>query len=134
MIYLGIDYGTKQTGFAYSESGLLAQPLNTVATSTVTSFISEFLKTNTVSTIVIGLPEGKMHAIVKAFGQNLKDTHAIPVVFWDETLTTRLAGKILIKTGGSRKKRKTKEHTGAAGLILQSFLDEQHTQSQNHSS
>jgi putative Holliday junction resolvase len=55
----------------------------------------------------------------------LESTFSIPVIKWDETLTTKEAEGILIQANMRREKRKTVIDKLAATLILQGYLDSQ---------
>lgn len=79
--------------------------------------------------IVIGLPknlngtEGIMAQKIREFGGKLEEKAGLPVVFWDERLSTVAAERVLLEADLSRKKRKQKIDQVAAVLILQNYLD-----------
>ena len=127
MAYLGIDFGMRHVGFAYCENGISAQPLTTISRIAANSFIAKFCVQHSVKTIVIGMPDGAMSSAVVRFGNKLRDTRGLPVIFWDETLSSKEAQKILIANGVSRKRRQEKEHSVAATLLLQSYIDTHHS-------
>lgn len=82
-----------------------------------------------VDTIVLGLPlylngkESPMSEAVRKFAEQLKLALALPVVLWDERLTSAQADRALRDAEIKRKKRAQLEDTLAAALILQSYLD-----------
>ncbi len=119
--FIGIDFGMRYVGVAYSQNGISASALTTVSRGELISFLTTFCKENPVTTIVIGLPDRE--SAVRRFGGKLRDTLGISVVFWDETLSSQSAQETLIASGTSRKRRQEKEHSVAAALILQSYLD-----------
>ncbi len=87
------------------------------------------LKEYKVDAIVMGLPlllngkEGPMTAEVKQFSQYLAKVLGIPVILWDERLTSAQVERSLRDSGVNRKKRAEQVDTLAASLILQSYLD-----------
>ncbi len=119
--FLGVDFGMRHVGIAYSENGIAAAAIATVSRGEVISFLTKFCKENPVTTIVIGLPDRE--TAVRRFGKKLQDILGIAVVFWDETLSSRSAQKTLIASGVARRSRREKEHAVAAALILQSYID-----------
>ncbi len=80
--------------------------------------------------IVVGLPKnmdgtlGKQAEKVLKWMEALKDKIQIPVVTWDERLSTVGASKVLLEADLSRKKRKRVIDKVAAVLILQGYLDQ----------
>lgn len=120
---VGIDFGLRHVGVAYSENGIVASTITTVAHRETVSFLTTFCKTHPVTSIIIGFPEGRLENATRRFGAKLRNTLGVPVVFWDETLSSQEAQKTLIANGASRKRRQEKEHAVAAALILQSYID-----------
>lgn len=122
---LGIDFGLKKIGVAIAESEL-AEPLLVIENkqSIARKFLNICQEYN-IEKIVIGLPEGEIVASIRRFGENLaKKTHR-PVVYQDETLTTKETIAKMIEVGRGRKYRREKEDAFAAALILQKYLDRQ---------
>ena len=112
MNILGLDYGEKHVGVAYSE-GMLAEPLTTLNNQTAIVQIIKLINKLQISKLIIGnCPE--------EFLQNLKNLK-IEVVQVDETLSSYDARQSLLHT--TQTKRREKEHAVAAALILQSWLD-----------
>lgn len=123
MRVLGIDYGLKKIGLAFSEAGL-AEPLLVISNKlSVISKIGGICKKHRVEKIIIGLPEGRITADVKQFGDKLFSFTKLPVVFQDETLTSKEAIAKMIEAGKGRKKRKEIQDAIAAAIILQSYLN-----------
>lgn len=123
MVFLGIDFGEKNIGLAIA-SGPLAEPLqNLKNTAEIFKQIRQICKRIGVDKIVIGISEGKMAQKTENFAKKLQTNLQIPVVFQDETLTTKLTTQKLKAAGAKRKKRRGPEHAFAASLILQDYLD-----------
>lgn len=91
--------------------------------------IEEIAKEYEVSTIVLGLPknmnntEGERAEKTKEFGAMLERRMELPVVYWDERLTTVAAEQVLMESGVRRENRKAVIDKVAACLILQGYLD-----------
>lgn len=130
---LCIDYGQKRVGLALSdELGITAQPLGKIEAASDEERITELAKVvqeHDVIEVVVGLPvtlKGDVsHAgsHVRAFARDLNRHLCLPVVTWDERLSTKQGERILIESGMSRKKRKGVVDSVAAAIILQSYLD-----------
>jgi putative Holliday junction resolvase len=122
---LGVDHGTKRIGLAISdETGTVAQPLG-YATS-----LADVLKVQA-DQIVVGIPrrldgtESEQTRRALRFIEQLKAATKLPVIGWDERLTTAQARRALIEGNVRREKRKQKVDQLAAQLMLQSYLDAQ---------
>jgi putative holliday junction resolvase len=125
MKVLGIDYGRRKIGLALSE-GLFAEPLKILRYQNVSMLVGEIEKIVfelKIEKIVMGISEGKMAEETKEFAKKLQGEIKIPVVFQDETLSTREAQTLSIEAGIKRKKRKLMEDAYSATLILQNYLD-----------
>jgi len=125
MKYLGIDYGRKKIGLAVSD-GVIAEPLRILRYEDIRilreklgKIISEF----GIQKIVIGISEGEMGRESKEFGRVLEENMKTPVIYQDESLSTRTAQELSIGAGIKRKKRKEMEDAYSAAIILQSYLD-----------
>ena len=130
---MGLDVGTKRIGIAISdELGWTAQGIKTLHRRDSKSDLREIHNIAgqyAVEKIVVGLPRnmngslGPQAKMVLGFVEDLRGVLGIPILTWDERLSTVEATKILIKGDLSRKKRKQKVDMTAAVLILQSYLD-----------
>jgi|SRR3989338_7686080 len=136
---LALDHGEKRIGIAVSDLlGFTAQGVATLEyKSQEEAFrrIFEFLKEYEAKQILIGLPldgegeEGKQAKKVRRFGEDLQkylvqQKMEIPMVWWDESLTTQEAEEILIGEADlSRKKRKKVIDKMAATLLLKSYME-----------
>lgn len=123
---LGIDYGRVFVGLSIS-SGTQAEGLMTVHRGEAVSRIGIICNHEQIDRIVIGIPEGKMKVEVEQFGKELREKLEKPIVYFDETLTSKHAQEVLHLVGMTRKKKQLREHVVAATLILQSYLDDQKT-------
>ena len=133
MKILGIDYGEKRIGLALSDiSNMVARSLKVLNRETNRNWLGE-IKTivdeNEIKQIVIGLPKnmngsiGKKGEEVLAFVKVLEKRVKVPIVTWDERLTTVAAEKVLRQAELSRKKRKGILDKLSACIILQNYLD-----------
>ncbi len=133
MRILGVDYGEKRIGLAVSDPlGFTAQGLETILNAGRTKFLETLKKTcedNSIGEIVIGLPinmNGSMGPKAKEILELVPHMEAalnIPVKTWDERLSSRQAGRLMIEQGLSRQKQKETSDRLAATLILQSYLE-----------
>ena len=137
MRYLGIDLGSKTIGLAISD------PTLTIASSFKTIFfenedyentiddIKLIVKENDIGKIVLGLPKnmnntlGERALITTNYKKLLEDNIDVPVVMYDERLTSVISNSILIEADMSRKKRKKKVDSIAAQVILQDYLNKE---------
>lgn len=136
MRILGLDYGSKTVGVAVcDELGITAQPLETITRREENKLrqtlarICELCREYEVSALVLGLPkmmnntEGERVLRVKEFQSALERRTGLPVVLWDERLTTVASERVLIEQGVRREERKKYIDQIAATLILQGYLD-----------
>jgi putative holliday junction resolvase len=132
---LALDHGTKRIGVALSdELGWTAQPLETIERRTLDrdiAHIQDLVRIHEVGQVLLGLPlrlngeEGPAVQAVHQFLERLADALPVPVVTWDERMTTKAAEDLLIAADMSRKKRKGVVDRVAAAILLQSFLEAQ---------
>ena len=136
MRILGLDFGSRTVGVAVSDGLLLtAQGVETIERKDENKLrktcarVEELVKEYEVSTIVLGLPknmnntEGERVEKTKEFGAMLERRTGLPIVYWDERLTSVAAEQILMESGVRRENRKAVIDKVAAGLILQGYLD-----------
>ena len=135
MRILGIDYGSKRLGLSLSDQdAILASPLPVHVRTTPTDdlkFLEALAREKGVGEIVLGLPlnmngsQGEMAQAVQGFAGELQRECNVPIVLFDERLTTSEAERVLVQADVSRKKRKSLRDGLAAVLILQGYLDSQ---------
>ena len=129
---LAIDYGTTRIGVAISDpTGIIASPLCVVDVSEGRELdeLAEIISREAVEKVVVGLPrrlagdEGPAAQRVREFVAELSERIAVPVVTWDERLTTAQAERAMIAGGTRREQRRSRIDKVAAALMLQSYLD-----------
>jgi len=130
---LGLDVGTKTIGLALSDvTRSVATPFDTIRRSKFTAdakTIREVVEKNQVGALVIGLPlnldgsEGPRAQSTRAFARNLGPHVEVPMVFWDERLSTAAVERHLIEADASRKRRAEVVDRMAAAYILQGALE-----------
>lgn len=136
MRVLGLDYGSKTVGVAVSDPlGLTAQRVETIWRKQENKLrrtlarIEELVKEYQAERIVIGLPRNMNYTIGERaeksleFGEMVEKRTGLPVIMWDERLTTREAERALMEAGVRRENRKDYLDSVAAVLILQGYLD-----------
>lgn len=124
MKILGIDWGLKRVGLAFSEGGIAA-PLKSVVIRGLEDGVYKILaaiKENNIDLVVVGRPGGEMGAMVEKMVQKMK-MFSVQVIEVDETLSTRDA-QVMMRNLGIRQKARRDDNSMAAAIILQRFLDE----------
>jgi putative Holliday junction resolvase len=129
---LAIDHGSKRFGFALSdELGWTAQPLETFHRRNPDadiSHIQDLVREHEVGQVLVGMPFrldgeiGPAAKVVQAFVQALEPALSVPVITWDERMTTCAAEDLLIAADVGRRKRKGIVDRIAAAILLQSYL------------
>jgi len=130
---LGIDPGTKTFGLAVSDTTrLIASPVDTIRRKKFTpdaAKIFALYDERQCSAIIIGHPinmdgsEGPRSQSVKDFCVNLMGLRDIPVLLWDERMSTAAVTRTLLEADTSRAKRADVVDKLAATYILQGVLD-----------
>lgn len=120
---LAVDFGERRIGLALAE-GNLAEPLLILEVKNREEALAEILKIcrrEKVTKILLGLP-GSGAKKVQNFGEKLREKTGLPLVFWDETLTSQQALGKMIEAGRRQKGRRHLDDVVAA-MILQEYLD-----------
>ena len=133
---LGLDFGSKTVGVAVSDPLFLtAQGVEIIRREKESKLrntfarIKELIDQYEVTSIVLGYPknlngtEGDRCEKTNAFKEELEQKFSIPVILWDERLTTVSADNIMMESGIRRENRKEYVDEIAAMLILQGYLD-----------
>lgn len=131
---LGLDLGQKRIGVAVSDrDGALAMPIEVVARTgdrrqehlALASLVEEW----EAEIVVVGLPyqlDGTIGTQARRYAseaQTLGDTLSVPVVLYDERLTTVTAERALMEQNLNSQERRTIVDKVAASVLLQSWLD-----------
>lgn len=137
MRYLGIDLGSKTVGLAMSDTTLtIASTYKTIYfkdedyRSTINE-IKDIIKEYNITKIILGLPKnmnntlGERAEITLKYKELLEKSTGLPVIMFDERLTSVISNSILIEADMSRKKRKKKVDSIAAQIILQDYLNKE---------
>ena len=133
MRILAIDYGLKRTGIAVTDPlQIISQPLTTVDTKQIIAYLSNYIATNQVETIVIGYPKKLDNSdaliiedIDKLINNLCKNFPNISIIKWDERFTSKLAVEKMIEGGYKKKERQNKKNIDkiAAAIILEDYLN-----------
>lgn len=129
----GLDLGTVTIGVAVSDvDRRVASPLLTIRRRKFGEDAAALLALTAERGIVglaLGLPrnmdgsEGPRAQSTRAFARNLRPLTPLPIVFWDERLSTVAAERVLLEADASRRRRAEVIDHVAAGFILQGLLD-----------
>lgn len=130
---LGLDLGTKTIGLALSDIGRsIASPLLVIRRTKFQADMAELrqaIAAHGPVGLVLGLPvnmdgsEGPRAQATRGFARNMANTVALPLLFWDERLSTAAVTRTLIEADASRKRRGEVVDKVAAAYILQGALD-----------
>jgi len=130
---LGLDVGTKTVGMALSDPTLtIATPLDTIRRSRFRDDVQRLraaIDEHGVGGIVVGLPlaldgsDSPRTQGVRQFAKNLAAQTDLPIVFWDERLSTAAVERGMIEGDLSRRRRAQLIDKAAAAYILQGLLD-----------
>ena len=130
---IGIDVGTKTLGLALSDvTRTIASPLETILRKKFAIDAARLLHLageHRIGGFVVGLPanldasEGPRAQSTRAFARNLARLTPLPILLWDERLSTVEAERVLIAADASRKRRAEVIDKVAATIILQTALD-----------
>ena len=141
MRIMGLDFGSRAVGVAVSDSLLItAQGLEIIRRKEENKLrqtlarLEELIEEYEVEEIVLGLPknmnatEGVRAELTREFQDKLERRTGLPVILWDERLTTVAADKTMMESGVRRENRREHVDKIAAALILQGYLDSRRQQ------
>jgi len=130
---IGLDLGEKTIGVAVSDDLMItAQPVETLRRTNMAKDLDELealVRRLRITEVVVGLPinmngtKGAMARKAETFSHRLEKRLKIPILLWDERLSSAGAERSLLEAGLSRRKRRAVVDRVAAALILQSYLD-----------
>src|SRR5690606_20636669 len=132
--FVGLAVGDRTTGGAASDELGWAHPVRTLRRQHLVAGLDERAEGGDergAKRLVVGLPlnmddtEGPRAEKTRRFAERLAERFPLPVVLWDERLTTWEAERILREAKARRQKRKDWVDAIAAQLLLQSYIDEE---------
>lgn len=133
---LALDVGKKRIGLAISDAlGISAQGLPTFQRTRIRDdlrLLAELAREREVALILVGRPlhmsgnESRQSTYTTEFADRLKQATGIPIVYWDERLTSVQAARVLREGNASIKQRKAAIDKLSAVLLLESYLDARH--------
>ena len=129
---LCFDYGLKRIGVAVTdELKIISSPHDTIPTSKILTFISEYISQNSVEKFIVGLPFDLKGNKTDATNHTLGFIKLLKVKFpnieldtYDERYTSKIAKDSIISMGKNKKFRQDKSNVDkiSASIILQSYL------------
>ena len=132
---LAFDFGDRRIGIAVSDPmGMAARPLMTLTRTTWPNDLERIhaiIREHEVRRILVGMPldmdgrRGVRARVTESFIERIKGATGLPVIPWDERLTTVQAQRILISGDVRRERRRQVIDQVAAVILLQAYLDSQ---------
>jgi putative Holliday junction resolvase len=132
---LALDVGDRRVGVAVSDpSGRLARPLTIIVRRSKRedfAKIARLVEEQSASGLVVGYPlnmddtVGPQARRVQRYADALRQALSLPVILWDERLSSEEAADRLRAAAGSRRRRRMYLDDAAAAVILQEYLDAQ---------
>ncbi|NTV73228.1 MAG: Holliday junction resolvase RuvX [Holophaga sp.] len=132
MRWMGLDHGTKNIGIAFTDDlEILASPFEVWPNQGEASLarLARLAKEEGVQALLVGLPlhkdgaESATAPLARAFGEALRDRTGLPLVFWDERLTSVEADRLLAARGVKARDRKARLDAAAAAVMLADLLE-----------
>jgi putative holliday junction resolvase len=133
---LALDVGKKRIGLAVSDAlGISAQGLPTFQRTRIREDLRQLaavIRDREISLLLVGHPlhmsgtESRQAVYTREFAERLRNETGVPVVYWDERLTTVEAERVLREAHATLEQRKKAVDRLAAVLLLESYLDRQH--------
>jgi putative Holliday junction resolvase len=130
---IAIDWGKKRVGIAVTDpEQIIANPLTTVPTKDIISFLTKYLQEEEVEGIIVGMPrdlfnnESHSTAGVNQFVNEVRNKFkSYPIHLHDERFTSKLALDAMIRSGSKKSDRRKKENIDklSATIILQSYME-----------
>lgn len=131
-VLIALDIGSKTIGTAFCDAGwTFASPAELIRRSKFAkdkAALRSLVATRDTMGIVIGLPinmdgsESPRSQSSRAFARNVEDL-GLPILLWDERLSTVAAERAMIEADLSRAKRAERIDSAAAAYILQGAID-----------
>ncbi|MBP1628329.1 MAG: ruvX [Holophagaceae bacterium] len=133
MRWMALDHGTKKIGIAFSdELEILASPFEVWPQQDDLTLqkLARLARAEGVQALLVGLPrhkdgnESETAPLARAFGEAIRDLTGLPLVFWDERLTSVEAERLLAQRGVKPKDRKAKLDAAAAAVMLHDLIED----------
>lgn len=129
---MAIDYGRKRCGIAVTDTlRIVANGLTTVPTHTLIDFVKNYIKTEPVDKILVGLPttlrgeaSESMKYITPGINRMRKELPEMLIEFWDERFTSALAHRSMLEGGMKKMARRDKAVVDkiSATILLNDYL------------
>lgn len=130
---LALDVGKKRIGLAVTdELGITAQGIETLQRRRIREDLfrlREISQQWNVRLLLVGRPlhmsgdESRQGEYTREFAERVSEHLSVPVVFWDERLTSREAERLMREAGASLEQRKKAVDRMSAVLLLESYLE-----------
>lgn len=132
---MAIDFGRKRCGIAVTDAlRIVANPLDTIDTPQLITFVKQYIARENVDGIVVGKPKNlngedsdSMRYLTPVINKLRKEVAPLPVTFFDERFTSVLAHRAMIDGGMHKMARRDKAVVDriSASIILNDFLNSQ---------
>lgn len=129
---IAIDFGRKRCGIAATDPlQLIANPIETIATAQLSSYIKAYIAANDVDAVIVGQPKQmdgtpseSTRYLTPAINRLRKDIAPTPIIFYDERFTSVLAHRAMIDGGMSKMARRDKAVVDkiSAAIILNDYI------------
>lgn len=129
---IAIDFGRKRCGIAATDPlQLIANPIETIATAQLSSYIKAYIAANDVDAVIVGQPKQmdgtpseSTRYLTPAINRLRKDIAPTPIIFYDERFTSVLAHRAMIDGGMSKMARRDKAVIDkiSAAIILNDYI------------
>lgn len=133
MLVMGLDVGRRRIGVAVSDpTGFLARGVQVLQRASLEEDLAQLcalIDSLAVERVVVGHPislsgqAGPQALEAEQFADSLREIVPVPVLLWDERLSTLEADRRMQEAGRKGRERRQRVDMAAATLILQSYLD-----------
>ncbi len=132
MRWMALDHGTKNIGIAFSDDlEIIASPYEVWLNQgdPTLARLARLAKEEGAQALLVGLPlhkdgaESATAPLARGFGEALRNLTALPLVFWDERMTSVEADRLLAARGVKAKDRKARLDAAAAAVMLADLIE-----------
>lgn len=128
MVYLALDPGLSKIGVAISHEGKLVAPLATFPAHQIVDHVQKLIAAHQPDVIVVGEPNsGPIKELAVVLHDEIKRIFTGKVVLHSEDLSSGEARQKMVEAGIPKNRRQAGDHSVAAAIILQDYLDLHHT-------